>query len=1302
MRRITDLTAIDASQLQENYLMEVVDIVDLTMSETGTNKKVTTGELANHLAKNITDSLVVDVENTDYAVKITQRGTGSTVLIYDEANDSSPVVVDEQGNVGVGLYSPDAKLHVDGSLKVTGLTSAIIADSAFDALRITQTGEGNALVVEDENNPDNTPFIINKDGNIGIGNGILNAKVNIRNTDINDALFITQGGNGRALVVEDSDNDDNTPFVIDNVGNVVVGFSNALTNDNSKLQVVGPANFYKFEGTGGSSVQSTLNLTRSKSEVVNSHGLLSINDDIGTVRFRSSDGTKYITSASISSDIDQTTGTNNVPGRLVFSTTGAGATSTSERMRIDSAGNVGIGTSSPVSARVHIYNDNDNTALRVTQSGLGNSFVVEDASGDGTPFIIDSIGRVAIGTSDTAAAKLRVAGNIISDDNIAIRASTTESRSLEIGSGRTGNGSSYVDLITDSINTNYGSRLVRYAGENANTALIHKGTGNLELTATGLANFLVKTSNTTRAQIDPSGKIAINTNTFDARVNVRNSDSSDAVRITQTGTGHALVVEDSNISEPTPFVIDKDGRVLVGLRTPRSLFFGGDTAPKLQVEQLGGSGEGGHVSITRTSKDANASHLIFGKNRGTTVGSHDAVIDGDRIGRITFQGANGTSFLNAAAIISSVDGIPTSTNIPGRITFHTIAAGGDSSVNMGSVERMRIDNAGNVGIGKTAASAFKLDVNGQVNATGLTLNVTRDRVLLSNNDGKVVASSKITTIELDQLDGIRTASTIQDQIDTKELILTGAATSIAHTNLQLNRVAISNEYGKIAASDKITIQELEQLDGISTASTIQAQLNSKQPNITGAATYIANNDLDANRVAISNAAGKVRASTITTVELDQLDGIRTASTIQDQIDSKQPNITGAATYIANNDLDANRVAISNAAGKVRASGITTVELEQLDGISTASTIQAQLNSKQPNITGAATYIANNNLIANRVAISNADGKVRESGITTVELNYLDNVTSNIQTQLNSKQPNITGAASTITDTDFERNRVMTTNNSGKADYSSITTTELGYLDNVTSNIQTQLNSKQPNITGAASTITDTILERNRVMTTNNAGRADYSSITTTELDCLDNVTSNIQTQLNSKEPNINLTSGRVVISNSSGKLGVSGITSDELNSLNNVTGNIQAQLNNKFTISRFNPNGTLKTRQEGSILNENRAYARGNNAFVSVSLTGLGASGFIKNWAGEYEVQFEVYLYGPAGDLHLVSLETIKTADENILDDMLAGQLDLGPVINSRFNQAQVRIRDAYFGRVSSPITINFLGTGSAVNTRDF
>lgn len=79
--------------------------------------------------------------------------------------------------------------------------------------------------------------------------------------------------------------------------------------------------------------------------------------------------------------------------------------------------------------------------------------------------------------------------------------------------------------------------------------------------------------------------------------------------------------------------------------------------------------------------------------------------------------------------------------------------------------------------------------------------------------------------------------------------------------------------------------------------------------------------------------------------------------------------------------------------------------------------------------------------------------------TAAELNYVSGVTSAIQTQINSKQATITGAATTIDDANLTASRALVSNSSGKVAVSSITSTEIGYLNDVSSNIQTQLDSK---------------------------------------------------------------------------------------------------------------------------------------------------------------------------------------------------------------------------------------------------
>ncbi len=62
----------------------------------------------------------------------------------------------------------------------------------------------------------------------------------------------------------------------------------------------------------------------------------------------------------------------------------------------------------------------------------------------------------------------------------------------------------------------------------------------------------------------------------------------------------------------------------------------------------------------------------------------------------------------------------------------------------------------------------------------------------------------------------------------------------------------------------------------------------------------------------------------------------------------------------------------------------------------------KLEAKQDKITGAATTITDDNLTASHALVSDANGKVAVSTVTSTELGYLDGVTSNVQTQLDKK------------------------------------------------------------------------------------------------------------------------------------------------------------------------------------------------------------------------------------------------------------------------------------------------------------
>ncbi len=89
---------------------------------------------------------------------------------------------------------------------------------------------------------------------------------------------------------------------------------------------------------------------------------------------------------------------------------------------------------------------------------------------------------------------------------------------------------------------------------------------------------------------------------------------------------------------------------------------------------------------------------------------------------------------------------------------------------------------------------------------------------------------------------------------------------------------------------------------------------------------------------------------------------------------------------------------------------------------------------------------------------NAD-RINTGVVSNTEFNYLNGVTSAIQTQLDAKQATITGSATTIDTESLTANRAVISNGSQKIAVSDVTSTELAYLDGVSSNVQTQMNTK---------------------------------------------------------------------------------------------------------------------------------------------------------------------------------------------------------------------------------------------------
>ncbi len=113
---------------------------------------------------------------------------------------------------------------------------------------------------------------------------------------------------------------------------------------------------------------------------------------------------------------------------------------------------------------------------------------------------------------------------------------------------------------------------------------------------------------------------------------------------------------------------------------------------------------------------------------------------------------------------------------------------------------------------------------------------------------------------------------------------------------------------------------------------------------------------------------------------------------------------------------------------------------------------------------AAAAIALNKLAAvtaSKALVSDGSGFVSASSVTSTELGYVSGVTSAIQTQINTKAPSASPTFTGTVTTPLTASRALATGPSSELAVSATTATELGYVNGVTSAIQTQLDAKVP-------------------------------------------------------------------------------------------------------------------------------------------------------------------------------------------------------------------------------------------------
>ncbi len=222
----------------------------------------------------------------------------------------SRIVVDASGNVGIGETSPSHKLHVKTGQVMFQETAS--ASNAVLRLKGSNTSKGGAIIAQSSNNGSaplefysgtSQTMQIDSSGRLLVGTST--ARANFYNTTAS-AAFQVEGQGG--------------------------------TGDSRRISVISCDN----SATAGGAI--LLGLQRSGA--VGGNTIVQHDDNIGAITFQGNDGAQFVETASIKAQVDGTPGSNDMPGRLVFSTTADGASAPTERMRIDSSGRLLVGASS--------------------------------------------------------------------------------------------------------------------------------------------------------------------------------------------------------------------------------------------------------------------------------------------------------------------------------------------------------------------------------------------------------------------------------------------------------------------------------------------------------------------------------------------------------------------------------------------------------------------------------------------------------------------------------------------------------------------------------------------------------------------------------------------------------------------------------------------------------------------------------------------------------------------------------------------------------------------------------------------
>jgi hypothetical protein len=432
-------------------------------------------------------------------------------------------------------------------------------------------------------------------GNVNLGTNSLTAGVGSfassggSNTfDINHssgsgiALNITKGGNGEGLYINKTSGSGNAATIVGNLGGTSATFSSSVTAGDlistsygtARIQVTSTTNSvnsglrYGAKDSSGTAknagiyyVAGTTTATTFLSLAANDNDyqfnvLANGNVGIGTSSpttllhlYKTSYPVFQIDSGTVVGNMGVDTASNFLNVGTSTNHPLAFATNNTERMRITSGGNVGIGTTSPAytldiyksGGALRIYNTSNPSALATYSKDLG-AIITSYYSASGSPFTrtMDIVSNADAGAESQMRFLTATSGG-----NPAVALTITSGGEVAIGTSSPIDSNKLTVLMNNNTNgTGIAIKALNDGGTASQPALSYfNGSGNLiaKIVAdngTGFLGFNTGTGNTERMRITSGGNVGIGTSSPYALLSVYSGSAGDRILIdSSTGSG---------------------------------------------------------------------------------------------------------------------------------------------------------------------------------------------------------------------------------------------------------------------------------------------------------------------------------------------------------------------------------------------------------------------------------------------------------------------------------------------------------------------------------------------------------------------------------------------------------------------------------------------------------------------------------------------------------------------------------------------------------------------------------------------